>query len=76
VAREPFSISEKIALLRGRTLGGQPVPFMALLSTRTRAEVVATFLAVLELYRLGEIEARQEGRFGEILIGPRRGVGQ
>ena len=72
VAREPFSISDQIALVRARTGRGEWVSFPALLSTRSRAELVATFLAVLELFRLGEIDARQDGRFGEIVIGPAR----
>jgi segregation and condensation protein A len=70
VAREPFSISGQIALLRARTGRGERISFLELLSTRSRAEIVATFLAVLELFRLGEIEARQDDRFGEIVIGP------
>ena len=49
---------------------GGRLSFLALLTTGSRAEVVATFLAVLELLRLGEIEARQEDRFGDIVIGP------
>jgi chromatin segregation and condensation protein Rec8/ScpA/Scc1 (kleisin family) len=59
-----------MAVLRVRTGRGERLSFLGLLSTGSRAEVVATFLAVLELLRLGEIEARQDDRFGDILIGP------
>jgi segregation and condensation protein A len=73
VAREPFSISDLMAALRARTGRGERLSFLAQLSSGSRAEVVATFLAVLELLRLGEIEARQDERFGDIMIGPARG---
>jgi len=70
VAREPFSIAEKMGLVRERTGRGERVSFLELLSIGGRGEVVATFLAVLELLRLGEIEAWQDERFGDIAIGP------
>jgi segregation and condensation protein A len=70
VAREPFSISEKMTLLRERTGRGERLSFLALLGGRSRGEIVATFLAVLELIRLGEIDVRQDDRFGDIAIGP------
>lgn len=35
-----------------------------------RMEVVVTFLAVLELFKLGEIDIVQEGTFGEIVVVP------
>jgi segregation and condensation protein A len=74
VTREPYSISEKMAALRERTGRGEWLSFLALLSTGSRGEVVATFLAVLELFRLGEIDARQDDRFGNIRIGPASGT--
>jgi segregation and condensation protein A len=45
--------------------------FYALLSgSATRLEVVVTFLAVLELFKLGEIEVVQEGTFADIYLLP------
>ena len=70
IAREPFSISDQMDALRARTGAGERLSFLALLSSGSRAEVVATFLAVLELLRLGEIAARQDERFGDIVIEP------
>jgi len=39
----------------------------------TRSEVVATFLALLELVRLRHVYVEQEGAFGEIML-RRRGI--
>jgi segregation and condensation protein A len=37
-------------------------------SSKTRADVITTFIALLELVRLGTVVARQEKPFGEIVI--------
>ncbi len=51
--------------------GRRGVSFEGLLSrSATRIEVVVTFLAVLELVKLREIEVVQDGTFGEILLLP------
>ena len=43
--------------------------FRSLLSKqRTRQEVIVTFLACLELIRIGQIEVEQETPFGEITM--------
>ncbi len=47
------------------------VPFEALLSRSvTRLEVIVTFLAVLELVKLQEVEVMQDATFGEIYLAP------
>ncbi|HVY62749.1 MAG TPA: segregation/condensation protein A [Planctomycetota bacterium] len=49
--------------------GATGVPFRSLFPEKPlRGELVATFLALLELIRLGEARARQAGTFGEIEI--------
>lgn len=51
-----------------RATGG-PLPFRRVLEDcRTRREVVAVFLAVLELIKQGRLWAQQEQPFGEILL--------
>jgi segregation and condensation protein A len=76
-----ITVSEQIdnvrSLLRGQVTAAQgkdqPVQlsFYALLSrSATRLEVVVTFLAVLELFKLGEIEVLQEGTFADIYLIP------
>lgn len=55
--------------LRGAAAEGGAVRFRALFDERpSRGELVATFLALLELVRLGEVRARQSESFGEIDI--------
>ena len=39
----------------------------------SKEEVVTLFLALLELLKLGEIHAEQEGTWGEIVLYPGRG---
>lgn len=67
VSPMPFSIAEKMeeVLLRLRKSGS--LSFTGLFAGRgTRGEVVATFLAVLELVRQGRIWARQECPLGRL----------
>ncbi|HSW10649.1 MAG TPA: segregation/condensation protein A [Bacillota bacterium] len=74
IPREGFSIGEKMRLiartLRRRT--GERVLFWTLVRTGSgRREIIVTFLALLELLRLGWADARQERCFGRILVGRR-----
>lgn len=46
--------------------GGAPVGFAALTHGCSRMEVIVRFLALLELYKAGAVDLRQEDRFGEI----------
>lgn len=51
--------------------GRRQLSFYTLLSqSASRLEVVVTFLAVLELYKLGEVEVLQEGTFADIYLIP------
>jgi segregation and condensation protein A len=69
IAEERFTVTDKIAeilfLLRER----DSVLFHELFSKMaSRAEIVVTFLALLELIRLKQIRVRQDEHFGEIEI--------
>lgn len=73
----PITIAEKIESIRERIRGragengksGSSLTFSALLSqSRSRQEIIVTFLAVLELIKQKEIAAAQEKTFGEILL--------
>ncbi len=56
--------------------GGGAIPFREMFGERpTRGEMVAVFLALLELIRLGEARARQAATFGDIEIVPGSGGG-
>jgi segregation and condensation protein A len=49
------------------TSSGVPLKFAELFSSAaSRAEIVVTFLALLELVRLKQLRCGQEGPFGEI----------
>ncbi|MBE0475739.1 MAG: segregation/condensation protein A [Coriobacteriia bacterium] len=69
VAAAPISLELHVAgverALRGRR---GPTRFTELLSSATPEEVVVTLLAVLELYKRGRADVRQEALFGEIEV--------
>lgn len=68
---DPWTVSGKIDDLRARLARGSKLRFSELFSAASsRNEVVATFLALLELMRLSQIVATQEGPFAEIEIRP------
>jgi segregation and condensation protein A len=72
IAREELSIAEKVEWLQSILSGGKAVVFQDLLKgLRGRAEMVVTFLALLELIRLGRVQAAQRSPAGEILLVPR-----
>ncbi len=68
VEREVFSIGDKIAFFRERCARGGRVRLRELLRGVRRSEAVATFLALLELIRLGELDAVQLERYGDVEI--------
>lgn len=66
---ERVTVAEKIETVMQRVRREGRVAFSALFSDMvSRAEIICTFLAILELIRLQQIVARQERTFGEILI--------
>jgi segregation and condensation protein A len=69
VEMEQVSLADKLEELR-RMLVHQPhVNFTAVFRhARTRLEAVVTFLALLELIRIGEARVAQDGAFGEISV--------
>lgn len=69
VIKDEFTVEQKIHDILHLLLQ-QEVIILAYLfnQTKNKLEIIATFLAVLELIRLKEIIARQKGIFGEIEI--------
>ncbi|MFA5104053.1 MAG: segregation/condensation protein A [Candidatus Margulisiibacteriota bacterium] len=57
-------ISERLAASSG------PVGFESLFRTKTRLEIIVTFLAMLELIRLKKVILKQESFFGQIFLFP------
>jgi len=66
---ENFTVSEKIDYLLRVTSSGISMRFEELFAdVASRAEIVVTFLAMLELIRMKQLRIRQEAQFGEIWI--------
>jgi chromatin segregation and condensation protein Rec8/ScpA/Scc1 (kleisin family) len=55
--------------LYGKLQEKSPIRLQWFLEGRDRNELIAIFLATLELVRLGGISLKQSDNFGEILIG-------
>ena len=69
IVEDPWSVSEKIVVIRERLGQVGRLKFSGLFDgARSRGEVVATFLALLELVRLRQLMATQDDSFGEIEI--------
>lgn len=63
------SVAERIMEVRRRIEAGGSAKFTELVDRcESKLEVIATFLAVLELYKRGEISLKQRKAFGEIDI--------
>lgn len=66
---EQFTVAEKIQVLRDHLTNQPRFVFTELFaSAASRNEIVATFLALLELIRLKQLKIEQETSFGEIMI--------
>jgi len=67
IFEENFTVSDKIEFVLKMTGSGVPLKFTELFSdAASRAEVVVTFLAVLELIRLKQLRVMQPEPFAEI----------
>ncbi|MCD8149624.1 MAG: segregation/condensation protein A [Clostridiales bacterium] len=69
IEKEQISVEDKLSYLERFLKTHQSCSFRELLERQnSRIEVVVTFLAVLELMKMGEITAQQDEIFGEIEI--------
>jgi segregation and condensation protein A len=69
IFEENYTVSDKIDLIMKMMASEVPLKFTELFtSVASRAEIVVTFLALLELIRLKQIKAVQEDAFGEITL--------
>ncbi len=67
IFEENYTVSDKIDLIMKMMAAGVPLKFTELFAAAaSRAEIVVTFLALLELIRLKQLKAVQDGAFGEI----------
>jgi segregation and condensation protein A len=69
VESEGPSLEETMARLVNMIRAGESLEFLALFQTlTTKAEMIVTFLALLELIRLKQIKVYQRGQFGPIRV--------
>ena len=69
IKREPVSLEQKIGQLLTFAKGTRHFSFRQLLEGQgDKLEVVVTFLAVLELMKIGKIQLKQEETFGDMEI--------
>lgn len=66
--RTVHKVSDKMAELYERLKEKSPIRLQWFLEGRDRHELIAIFLGMLELVRLGGISLKQAGTFGEILV--------
>lgn len=66
--RSPHKVSDKMREILGELRKRNPVRLLWYLEGRDRGELVAIFLATLEMVRLGAITLLQSGAFREIVI--------
>lgn len=69
VVRERYTVAQAVGRLRQRLAASRGMEFAQLFSEDAdRLEVVVTFLALLELVRLGEVKVRQDEPFSPVGI--------
>lgn len=67
--KEAYDVEEKMALLIGMVRDARRLLFQRVLEEcRSRMEIIVTFLALLELLRMGRLSVNQEQPFAEILL--------
>ncbi len=76
IVDDRFTVADKIELLLTRFQPGEAQPFLSLFAEATsRAEVIVTFLAMLELMKMNQFSVRQDQILGEIFIERRSNTG-
>ena len=69
IKKEEVRVDEKIVSIRKQLYGLKNINFRTLLEIQpTKTQLVVTFLAVLELMKMGVIEVKQEDIHGDIWI--------
>lgn len=69
IEREEISLEDKMAEVREQVRGLEGINFRTLLEMQaSKMNVIVTFLAILELMKIGAITIKQEEIFGEIVI--------
>lgn len=77
IEKEEVSLEEKMSSVEAYLTGHKRFSFRNLLereAKKSKLHVIVTFLAVLELMKVGKVTVQQEETFGEILIEARENV--
>ena len=69
IEKEEVSVSDRLNYIHDYLKTHRRFSFRQMLENqKSRMQVVVTFLAMLEMMKLGEIHVEQENTFGEIMI--------
>ena len=69
IKKEPVSLEEKIASVMGYARKHRKFSFRGMLDRqKDKTEIVVTFLALLELMKIGKIHLTQENLFDDMMI--------
>ncbi|MBO8464133.1 MAG: segregation/condensation protein A [Firmicutes bacterium] len=69
IEKEEVRVEEKMEMIREQIRGLSQIRFRALLEVQaSKIQVVVTFLAILELMKIGVLTVRQEEIFGDIIL--------
>ena len=69
IEKEEISVEEKMESIREQIKGLKKIRFRALLEIQaSKTQIVVTFLAILELMKLGALVVNQEHLFGDIIL--------
>ncbi|MDH5769171.1 MAG: hypothetical protein OEZ31_09485, partial [Nitrospirota bacterium] len=76
ITKETLTVKDKMSLIMELLEGQEAIRFEELLKESiTRVQLIVTFIALLELIRLGLVRAYQEREFGNIwVINPQKAV--
>ena len=69
IEREKYKVEDRMNDIRRQIRGLRRINFRTLLDIQpTKEKVIVTFLAVLELMKVGDITVSQDSNFGEIYM--------
>ncbi len=69
IVDEPFTVSDKIEFLLSKIQPGGSLKFSSLFESATsKAEIIVTFLAILELMKMNQFQVHQPDLLGEIEV--------
>ena len=68
VRADAYTLEDRVQHIKRRMKKGERIAFSSIFDTHERMERIVTFMALLEMLALGEIQIQQEYPFGEIMM--------